>query len=149
MNALQRTMIQKIAELAVNLADEHRAHLDRQHAKRDALSKAELERVKAQVRFDDATRSAGGIPKDRRQRYVDEASEELRDAENQVADLKEDITRLGARMQALAAQRDRARKLSEALMKTARATHPDFPKIEAGSLSLGVSGAAANHGARA
>jgi chromosome segregation ATPase len=149
MNAMQRTMIHKIAGLAVDLADEHRAHLDRQHAKREALREAELERIKAANRFDEVKQGALNIPRDRRQQHFDEAREELQDAENRVADAKEAIARLEARMHEIAAQRDRARKLSEALMRAAKTTHPDFAKIEAGSLSLGTSGAAANAGARA
>jgi len=134
MNAQQRTMINKIAGLVTELADEHMAHLDRSHSKREALRQAELVRIKAQARHEEVTRAPLSIPSNRRQQYRDQSSEELRDAENQVTDLKATIERIQARMHDLAVSRDRARKLSEALLKVAKATHPDFARIDAGSL---------------
>lgn len=137
MNARQRTMIRRIADLAIEQSDEHRAHLDRFHVKREALGRAEIALAKARARSDNVKANLAALPKDRRESYEGEALEELRDAENVVLDLKETMAHLTDKMQEIAAVRDRARSLSKALLHVAKTTHPDFSAIDVGHLQMG------------
>ena len=134
MNQLQRTMIRRIADLAVSASDEGRAHLDRFHAKREALEKAELELGKARARCDDMKARLYAYPKDRRERVESEVTEELRDAENAVEEIKATMARLDASMHEIAPVRDRARKLSEALLRVSKTKHPEISTQNVGSL---------------